>query len=92
MEEQISGTAARLLSRNPRRVLEVGCGTGLLLYRLTPHCEQYFGTDFSRPLIQSLHLLSRCTEIADFGSEGHFTAFKSVLPHFRCSFKRKAPN
>jgi hypothetical protein len=31
--------------------------------------------------------MSRCTEIADFGSEGHFTAFKSDLPHFRCRVK-----
>jgi SAM-dependent methyltransferase len=27
--------------------LEVGCGTGLLLLRLAPHCARYVGTDFS---------------------------------------------
>ncbi|HEX8558916.1 MAG TPA: amino acid adenylation domain-containing protein, partial [Pyrinomonadaceae bacterium] len=32
----------------PRRVLELGCGTGLLLTRLAPACEQYWGTDVSQ--------------------------------------------
>ncbi|HEX8852026.1 MAG TPA: amino acid adenylation domain-containing protein, partial [Pyrinomonadaceae bacterium] len=32
----------------PRRVLEIGCGTGLLLSRLAPACEQYWGTDVSQ--------------------------------------------
>ena len=31
----------------PRRVLEIGCGTGLLLFRVAPRCERYLGTDFS---------------------------------------------
>ena len=30
-----------------RRVLEVGCGTGLLLFRVAPHTRAYHGTDFS---------------------------------------------
>src|SRR5207248_6450511 len=30
------------------RVLEIGCGTGLLLFRIAPHCESYCGTDFSQ--------------------------------------------
>ncbi len=29
------------------RILEIGCGTGMLLFRLAPHCEQYVGVDFS---------------------------------------------
>jgi amino acid adenylation domain-containing protein len=32
----------------PRRVLEIGCGTGLLLSRLAPSCERYVGTDVSQ--------------------------------------------
>ena len=30
-------------ARQPRRVLEIGCGTGLLLFRLAPQCERYVG-------------------------------------------------
>jgi len=36
------------------RILEIGCGTGLLLYRLVPHCAQYCGTDLSPAAIGQL--------------------------------------
>src|SRR5579871_5492985 len=36
------------------RVLEIGCGTGLLLTRLAPECEQYIGMDFSREVLERL--------------------------------------
>jgi natural product biosynthesis luciferase-like monooxygenase protein len=29
------------------RVLEIGCGTGMMLFRIAPHCERYVGVDFS---------------------------------------------
>ena len=38
---------AAILKLQPRRVLEIGCGTGLLLLQIAPHCEAYTGTDFS---------------------------------------------
>ncbi len=43
----MDGTVARLLAQEHRRVLEVGCGTGLLLFRVAPHAERYRGSDFS---------------------------------------------
>jgi pristinamycin I synthase-3/4 len=49
MREWVDGTVGRLLARLPEgaRVLEIGCGTGLLLFRVAPHCSRYVGTDFS---------------------------------------------
>jgi len=47
MREWVDHTVERILSLEPRRVLEIGCGTGLLLSRIAPHCEEYFGTDIS---------------------------------------------
>jgi len=47
MREWIDHTVQRVLSLRPERVLELGCGTGLLLSRIAPHCRQYCGTDFS---------------------------------------------
>ena len=47
MQEWIESTVARILSLQPRNVLEIGCGTGLLLFRLAPQCASYTGTDFS---------------------------------------------
>jgi len=61
MREWADLTAERILSSarkaSPRpSVLEIGCGTGLLLFRLAPHSTSYTGIDFSAAalgLIQS---------------------------------------
>jgi len=47
IREWVDDRVERILSLQPKRVLEIGCGTGLLLFRLAPHCLQYWGTDFS---------------------------------------------
>jgi SAM-dependent methyltransferase/acyl carrier protein len=47
MREQVGQTADRILALNPRRVLEIGCGTGLLLFRVAPGCSRYVATDLS---------------------------------------------
>ncbi|HEX7771150.1 MAG TPA: amino acid adenylation domain-containing protein, partial [Pyrinomonadaceae bacterium] len=47
MREWVNDAVGRVLLRQPKRVLEIGCGTGLLLFRIAPHCERYLGTDFS---------------------------------------------
>jgi amino acid adenylation domain-containing protein len=54
MREWVEATVARLAARRPRRVLEVGCGTGLLLWRLAADCEAYWGTDFSAVTLAGL--------------------------------------
>jgi amino acid adenylation domain-containing protein len=48
MREWLADTVDRLLALRPRRVLEIGCGTGLLVFRLAPCCESYLATDVSR--------------------------------------------
>jgi amino acid adenylation domain-containing protein len=47
MREWVDDAVVRILARRPKRALEIGCGTGLLLFRLAQHCESYVGTDFS---------------------------------------------
>ncbi len=47
MREWLETTVARVLSLAPRRILEVGCGTGLLLHRLAPQVAHYTAIDFS---------------------------------------------
>uniref|UniRef100_UPI0004C52561 non-ribosomal peptide synthetase n=1 Tax=Streptomyces sp. NRRL WC-3742 TaxID=1463934 RepID=UPI0004C52561 len=54
MREWRDTTVERIRDLNPRRVLEIGVGTGLLLSRLAPHCEEYWGTDFSPTVIADL--------------------------------------
>jgi amino acid adenylation domain-containing protein len=48
MREWVDFTVERILSLASKRVLEIGCGTGLLLFQIAPHCSQYLGTDLSR--------------------------------------------
>ncbi len=52
MRQWLSDRAQQILTLQPQRVLEIGCGTGLLLFQLAPHCTQYWGTDFSSVSIQ----------------------------------------
>src|SRR5262249_12803367 len=54
MAEWVETTVERILELKPKRVLEIGCGTGLLLYRVAPHCEGYVGVDFSEEVIGKL--------------------------------------
>ena len=54
MREWVETTVARILALQPRRVLEIGCGTGLLLYRIAPHVERYVGTDFSQTALDAI--------------------------------------
>ncbi|MES1243275.1 MAG: amino acid adenylation domain-containing protein [Acidobacteriota bacterium] len=52
--ECFEDSVGRLLALEPRRVLELGCGTGLLLFRIAPHCEAYWGTDLSPEVVRDL--------------------------------------
>ncbi|MGW6739351.1 amino acid adenylation domain-containing protein [Streptomyces sp. NPDC055025] len=47
-------TARRVLAHRPRRVLEIGCGAGLIATRLLPECVQYVGTDLSAQTLTDL--------------------------------------
>ncbi|CAG1012361.1 hypothetical protein BURC_00164, partial [Burkholderiaceae bacterium] len=44
----------RIEALRPRRVLEIGCGSGMILRRLAPRCERYLGTDVSHAAVQRL--------------------------------------
>ncbi|BAY29639.1 amino acid adenylation domain protein [Nostoc carneum NIES-2107] len=51
VREWVDSTVERILSLRPQRVLEIGCGKGLLLFRIAPHCNYYVGTDISTEAI-----------------------------------------
>ncbi|WP_293128194.1 non-ribosomal peptide synthetase [Microcoleus sp. bin38.metabat.b11b12b14.051] len=47
VREWANNQAAQILALEPQRVLEIGCGTGLMLFQIAPRCTEYCATDFS---------------------------------------------
>ncbi|GAA2515988.1 hypothetical protein GCM10010423_04260 [Streptomyces levis] len=90
-------TVARIRELRPRRVLEIGVGSGLLLSRLAPHCEAYWGIDISADAVERLraqvaeegladrvHLRVQSASDADGLPAGHFdtVVVNSVAQYF----------
>lgn len=54
MRAWLDGTLERIRALAPRRVLELGCGTGMILFGLAEHVERYVGVDLSAKAIADL--------------------------------------
>jgi amino acid adenylation domain-containing protein len=52
MREWVDDTVKRILALRPKHVLELGCGTGLLLFRMAPVCDRYCGLDLSAAALE----------------------------------------
>jgi amino acid adenylation domain-containing protein len=52
--ELVDRTVERIRALRPVRVLEIGCGTGLVLSRLAPGCARYDATDISPVALERL--------------------------------------
>jgi amino acid adenylation domain-containing protein len=59
MQIWVEQTVQRILSYKPQRVMEIGCGTGLFLFRIIPHCRSYLGTDIAQ---EGLNYINRHLE------------------------------
>ncbi len=54
MREWVEHTVGRIRELQPKRILELGCGTGLLLFRLAPECESYTGVDITSAALDNI--------------------------------------
>jgi len=54
MRDWVAQTVSRLNGFKLDRVLEIGCGTGLLLWRLVSQCDEYVATDFSEKALEQV--------------------------------------
>ncbi|HEX6751683.1 MAG TPA: amino acid adenylation domain-containing protein [Longimicrobium sp.] len=94
MIEWVGRTVERILALRPERVLEIGCGTGLLLFRVAPRTRAYHGTDFSGVALGHVrrHLAGlpqvtlserEADELAEFAGAGFDTVvLNSVAQYF----------
>jgi amino acid adenylation domain-containing protein len=97
MQEWLDQTVARIKALEPKRLLEIGCGVGLLVQHLAPKCERYVGTDISataleglkqwirtRPDLAHVELLQRtATELQDLPAGAFDTVvLNSVVQYF----------
>ena len=76
MREWLDNTIERIMSLKPEKVLEIGCGVGLLVQELAPRCSVYRGTDLSLVAIGRLR---------------EFVASKPELRHVEL-YEREATN
>lgn len=51
MRDFINEAVDLVRSYNPKNVFEIGCGTGLMLFEIAPHCTQFIGSDISQSAI-----------------------------------------
>ena len=97
MREWRAAAVDRIMALQPRRVLEIGVGSGLLLAQVAPVCVEYWGTDFSASTIQRLQaavagqswgdrvrLRVQPADVADGLPQGHFdvVVLNSVVQYF----------
>jgi natural product biosynthesis luciferase-like monooxygenase protein len=54
MREWLDLTVERIDALEPKRVLEIGCGTGMLLYALLPQVEHYVAVDLSPHALETI--------------------------------------
>ncbi|ORX75915.1 hypothetical protein K493DRAFT_363930 [Basidiobolus meristosporus CBS 931.73] len=52
MREWLEETLDCIKCLRPKRVLEIGCGTGMILFQIAPQCDSYVGTDLSSAALE----------------------------------------
>ncbi|MFJ8162537.1 thioesterase domain-containing protein, partial [Streptomyces sp. NPDC096136] len=96
MHEWRQVTVERIAGHQPRRILEIGVGTGLLMAPLAPEAQEYWGTDLSQAVVSRLeeqtaergwdHVTLRCQPADDTTGlpVGHFDTIviNSVIQYF----------
>jgi len=89
-------TVERIAALAPRRLFEIGCGTGLLLFPLAPRLQRYQGIDFSTEVVArtqaraqrrgwqhvELHALPAHEALPHLGADVDTVVLNSVVQYF----------
>jgi amino acid adenylation domain-containing protein/non-ribosomal peptide synthase protein (TIGR01720 family) len=54
MQQWVDDITRLIIALKPKRVLEIGSGTGLIYYPIADHIDRYIGTDFSRVSVEQI--------------------------------------
>ncbi len=54
IDDWVQQSIRRIRALGPKRIMEVGCGAGQLLFELAPASTLYIGTDYSATAIENL--------------------------------------
>ncbi len=54
MNDWVEKTVKRIAKLAPQNILEIGCGSGLLLYPLMQYCQRFYGIELSENAIERL--------------------------------------
>lgn len=65
MFEWVNNTTDRIKLYNPRTILEIGSGSGLILFNILDSCRYYYATDFSRNVINYTNEILRELQLKD---------------------------
>jgi natural product biosynthesis luciferase-like monooxygenase protein len=99
MKEWRDATVERIFALKPKRVLEIGCGTGMILYQVAPQCEAYTGVDFSQSALEMIEqqankmgmknvsLVQSAADLLELGEQAKFdlVIINSVAQYFPSS-------
>ena len=64
MRQWLKNTLVRIAELKPEKVLEIGCGTGMILLGIAPKVESYWATDFSSAAIELLEKIAAKRELS----------------------------
>jgi amino acid adenylation domain-containing protein len=96
IREWLDDTVAQLRRGAPRRVLEIGSGSGMILFALAPDCTEYLGLDLSAAAAETVRRIAaerglasvraRQAEAGDFSgivpASYDLTVINSVIQYF----------
>lgn len=72
MQKWLDSTVKRILALQPKKLLEIGCGSGMIFSSLVERCDQYWATDFSESSIAYIENIK-----SDLGVDSKVTTTKS---------------